>query len=196
MELMALLLMLSVVSLHGALAQSGFRVLTDEDASALKLEQSEGNLAIAARTGETIYLNFTGAQMAVVFQEDVNVVLDCLPWLQQFPGGTIRWRRTQLDEFGVERSTEELPLVRGRVDRHIVTGDFNHTLNITETVAVLGAEDPDSGIYQCEVCFTDLATELEVCNVSNATLWAIGSPPVINSTGNDCKCSVGCVSMI
>ena len=150
MPVMALLLMLCVVSLHGALAQSGFRVLTGEDASTLKLEQSEGNLAIAARTGETIYLNFTGAQMAVVFQEDVNVVLDCLPWLQQFPGGAIGWRRTQLDEFGVEGTTKELQRgVDGPVSpRLIVTGDFNHILNITQTM-VHGGRGP--GLWDISV---------------------------------------------
>ena len=57
-------------------------------------------LEFAARTGTTQIIRITGESQIATAQEESNVNVDCLPWLEQFPGGSIQWFRLQLDEFG------------------------------------------------------------------------------------------------
>ena len=57
-------------------------------------------LEFAAKSGEAVIIRITGASQVATAQEESNVSIDCLPWLQQFPGGSIRWLRLQLDENG------------------------------------------------------------------------------------------------
>ena len=181
------MLLVAVASLlYCQCVEAQFQVLSGAAARELELLQNPENLAIAARTGETVFINFTMPQMAAVVQEEVNAVLNCLPWLMQYPGGTIRWLRIQIDEFGNEGNVEILERTGDPPPRRIVTGEFNHIVNITRTMIVPGGEDPDSGIYQCEVC-TDRDEPFQVCHVSNTTLLGIGSPPDINETDSDCK---------
>ena len=67
--------------------------------------------------------------------------------------------------------------------RIVVGGEFNRWLNITRTVTVQGAEDPDSSIFMCEVCQN--ITTFEGCSVSNYTQFTIGSPPVVGDTSGE-----------
>ena len=67
--------------------------------------------------------------------------------------------------------------------RLIVGGEFNRWLNITRTVTVQGAEDPDSNIYMCEVCQN--VTTLEGCSAANHTQFTIGLPPVVEDTSGE-----------
>ena len=64
--------------------------------------------------------------------------------------------------------------------RIIVGGEFNRWLNITRTVIIQGAEDPDSRIFMCEVCQN--VTTLEGCSSSNYTQLTVGSPPMVLDT--------------
>ena len=66
-------------------------------------------------------------------------------------------------------------------ERIIVGGQFNRWLNITRTVNIQGAEDPDSKIFMCEVCIAR-GTPFEECNTTNYTSRVIGAPPVISSS--------------
>ena len=60
-------------------------------------------LQIAAKTGDQIIVQLTGASQSGVVQEGVNIAIDCLPWLYRFPGWRINrmpWTLIQLDECG------------------------------------------------------------------------------------------------
>ena len=72
--------------------------------------------------------------------------------------------------------------------RIIVGGDFNRWLNISRTVIIQGAEDPDRKIFMCEVCIAR-GTPFEECHVSNYTSRLIGSPPIIiQRSGEPSQC--------
>ena len=66
-------------------------------------------------------------------------------------------------------------------ERIIVGGQFNRWLNITRTIIIQGAEDPDSKIFVCEVCIAR-STTFDECNTANYTSRLIGAPPVISSS--------------
>ena len=57
-------------------------------------------LRFAAKFGETEIIRITGESQIATAQEASNIAIDCLPWLEQFPGGSIQWFRLDLDEFG------------------------------------------------------------------------------------------------
>ena len=70
----------------------------------------------------------------------------------------------------------------GFVSRITVGGDSNRWLNISSVVVVVGAEDPDSKIFMCEVC-QNRSTPAEECYTANYTSQIIGAPPyIINGT--------------
>ena len=77
----------------------------------------------------------------------------------------------------------ENPTPPGTVARITVGGDFNRWLNISQIELVGAAEDPDSKIFQCEVCIAR-GTPFEQCHIANYTNRVIGGPPVINTTGS------------
>ena len=64
--------------------------------------------------------------------------------------------------------------------RIVVGGQDNRWLNITSTLAVRAAQDPDAKIFMCEVC-ENLATRTR-CSVSNYTQFVVGSPPFLSDT--------------
>ena len=72
-------------------------------------------------------------------------------------------------------------------ERIIVGGSFNRWLNITGTVIVQGAEDPDQKIFMCTVCVAR-GTPFEMCHTSNYTSRLIGAPPLINETASEQTC--------
>ena len=57
-------------------------------------------LEFAAKSGEAVIIRMTGDSQIATVQEGSSVSIDCLPWLQQFPGGSIQWFRLQLDYDG------------------------------------------------------------------------------------------------
>lgn len=72
-----------------------------EDVEKLQRLSDLEMLMIAAKNGETHILELTDAFQAAVVQENVTLSIDCLPRLLQNPTGyMIRWKFSQLDEFG------------------------------------------------------------------------------------------------
>lgn len=71
--------------------------LTGAQLRELELTQNPELLEFAAMTGETVFIRITGAQSGAILSERVNAYIDCLPWLQQFPGGSIQWIRQAFD---------------------------------------------------------------------------------------------------
>lgn len=152
-------------------------------------QQNPELLRRAARTGERVIVRITGRDMQVVAQEDVNVLLDCLPFLSMFPGGRITWLRERLDAFTGENITTLMELSpAGSIS---VEGEFNRYLNITRTLIVASAEVPHPGRYVCRVCVGQ--TPFEMCRDANTSLILVGSPPDIDcgepNEGTVCVCA-------
>ena len=42
-------------------------------------------------TRESVLLNVDAPKVLGVVQNNVNLSMNCLPWLEQFPGATLRW---------------------------------------------------------------------------------------------------------
>ena len=82
---------------------SNFKVFNDPDVHDLGVDRlppgSPERLAFAAKPGESHVVRLTRSSQLGISQEGANINLDCLPWLSQFPGGSIRWYSVQLDEF-------------------------------------------------------------------------------------------------
>ena len=66
----------------------------------LKLGQHSQLLRFAAFTGETANIPINEPSQTGIVQERVFVSINCLPWLNRFPGGTIQWSRVTLDSNG------------------------------------------------------------------------------------------------
>ena len=95
----SVLILLSLCGL--ATVQAQFRVLTSDELEQLPFLTDKEKLLIAARTGEMHIVELSEMFQGAVVQEDVTLSIDCLPWLQQNPEGSmIRWTFIQLDEFG------------------------------------------------------------------------------------------------
>ena len=45
------------------------------------------------RAGETVNIVLESAWTVVFVQQGVNIDIDCLPWLRNFPGGQVTWLR-------------------------------------------------------------------------------------------------------
>ena len=71
-------------------------------------------------------------------------------------------------------------------ERIIVGGPFNQWLNITGTVIVQGAVDPDNKIFMCTVCM-DRGAPSEMCHTANYTSLLVGAPPVINEVSSELR---------
>ena len=66
-----------------------FRGKSEEE---LLLLSDKERLISAAKSGEFHVVELTEASQSGVTLENVNLNLDCLPWLLRYPGGSIRWR--------------------------------------------------------------------------------------------------------
>ena len=156
---------------------SNFRLLNGSEMRDLKF----GDLQefVLARTGERVIINITEGQSTAILQEGVNAVIDCFPFMRRFPGGQISWFSRRIDQFGNSITADsELSLPPpDQYNRRIrVEGEFNRYLNITRTNIVPAAEDPDSGVYTCQVCFAQ-GTSCEVCHNASILLYLLGAPP-------------------
>ena len=66
----------------------------------MKLLSYPQRLSIAAKSGESYIVELTKNSQCAVTQENVNLNVDCLPWLNQFPEGSIHWNYIQLYDIG------------------------------------------------------------------------------------------------
>ena len=81
--------------------QSGFRVFrTGSELREFEQFNAQQRFDAALLFPAAEILEITGANQAATVQEGVSLNIDCLPWLQRFPGGSIQWFSLQLDEFG------------------------------------------------------------------------------------------------
>lgn len=151
-------------------------------------------LKIAAKTGESHIVNITSevTSKLIFAQERVALSLDCLPLLRRIGRNqngklAIQWFFQQLSETGAPTSnrtqlTTTLP-DRLSFQRILVGGESDRWLNITQTVAVPGAEDPDNKLFICRILTPDDGVYYE----STLNLQMVGAPPVIirgNGSGN------------
>ena len=174
---------------------SNFRVLTGAEARDTMLGQDPELLQLTARPGDRVFINITGVDdRLAILQENVNALLDCLPFLSMFPGGRITWLWLRLDEFGNLAGDPQMN-VTGGASSIEVGGEFNRFLNITQTrIRAFGA-DPNAGIYTCRVCVGQ--GNLQMCRDANTTVHLLGSPPDLDcgepNDGTACVLVVVCV---
>ena len=102
------LLLLQVLAVTSVVGQ--YRPITGAEERRLRLRQDPELLALAARTGESIIIVIDGPSTTAIAQEGVNVNMDCLPWLDRFPGGSIQWSRIPLDLKGQSKNMSQLAI--------------------------------------------------------------------------------------
>ena len=180
---LALVCVLSVATAQ-PLPESVFKQLSAQELRVLELAQNPKLLELAARTGERVVVNIAGPSQGSVVQDGVNVVLNCLPWLMNFPGGSIRWYFSKYD--GVDHTSLGPRMPQNRQDLltnpiRKITGEFDEIYNITRTRIQQNAADPGRGIYECEVCI-QRGTIFEQCHSANTSLIIAGRKPLLNST--------------
>lgn len=169
------------------LDESVYKQLTAEELRLLDFQQNPGLLEIAARTGERVVVDITGPSQGAVVQDSVNTVLNCLPWLQNFPGGTVMWFRyiyRDLDHtiLSMRQPENREALNSATTIRGLIEGRYDEIYNITRTfITTEGQEDPSQGIYECEVCRAR-DTAFEECHSANTTVLAAGRAPILNDT--------------
>ena len=187
--------------------------LSGPEIQLLRLGQNPALLKLAALTLESVIILIDDPEVLAVVQEDVNANFWCLPWLQRFPGGTIRWlfQRRDVDTgellqyvYADDHSDDNLhecltvflvgePVpgstlseISGNDPLTRIGGDFNEWLNITETILVLGAASTSNGLYVCEVCLFR-GTQFEECHLANTSLQVIGGPPFLDVATDNSK---------
>ena len=161
------------------LEESVFRQLSAEDLQNISLRQSPEILDFAARTGETVTIRITGPMQGAIVQEGVRTIMDCGPWLRNFPGGIVSWiMYSYVDLDHQILSDMANPLINPDPLRATITGDYDEILTLVRTVIVQGAEDASRGVYQCRVCVGE--GPFEVCHQANTTLAVAGRPPILD----------------
>lgn len=189
MSVLGYLLLGCILNLAGGqqvdIAENAFKVLTAEQLRDISLRQNPQLLELAVRTGERVQVDITAASQGVIVQEDVNTILNCLPWLMNFPGGRVRWlwhRYTNLDHTELAPPVEQTreALEAELVPRTSITGDFDEIYTIIRSLIAADAEDSNRGIYECQVCIAEGITEFEVCHSANTTVATAGRPPIID----------------
>ena len=94
-----IVLFLSGLCGHGAQAQ--FVVFRGDEVSQLQNFTEVEKLEVAARSGETHFVELTELTQGGAVQGNVSLNIDCLPWLEQnSEGSEARWFFIQLDECG------------------------------------------------------------------------------------------------
>ncbi len=89
-KVLHLTLLLGVVAVTSVIGQRNI-ALSGPEFRRLRLGQNPELLQYAAMTLESVTIVIDGPEVLAVVQEDVNANFWCLPWLQRFPGGSIRW---------------------------------------------------------------------------------------------------------
>ena len=85
-----LVLVLSTLAVTGIVGQRNIG-LTGPQFRELQLGQNPELLEFAAMTGESVLLIVDAPEVLGVVQENVNLYMNCLPWLERFPGATLKW---------------------------------------------------------------------------------------------------------
>ena len=183
--LLSYLLLACVLNLANSqpIPVSVYRQLSARDLREISLRQNPELLELAARTGESVTVIIGAAEQGAIVQENVNTVLDCGPWLSNFPGGTVEWYFYQYNELdhitvGDRNRQDRMALNSGDSPRARILGDFNEIYNITRALISMDAEDSSRGIYECEVCIAR-GTPFEECHSANTTVATAGRPPII-----------------
>ena len=159
------------------LEKSVFKQLTAAELREVDLRQNPSLLDLAARTGESVVINITESSQGAIVQDGVNVLMDCYPWLSNFPGGTIRWYLYRYLDWDHTMLDMRVPQTNG--------GEYDRYYNITP-VRMRGNH---RGVYECEVCVAR-DTSGEDCKIANVTLAVAGRPPLLNSTSGRRECCV------
>lgn len=187
MSLLGCLYLVGALSFADAqsLPESVFRQLTAEDLREIELMQNPALLDLAARTGERVVINITGPEQGGIVQAEVNTVLNCSPWLQNFPGGTVRWYRYLYLDLDHTMLGMRQAQTRGELNvpasLRNIEGTYDEIFNITRVRILQGAEDPHRGVYECEVCVAR-GTLFQECHSANTTVAIAGRPPILNDT--------------
>ena len=139
----------------------------------------------------------TGDKQTAVVAEASSIRLDWLRWVREKFGGTsdaanYTIYRTQLDESGNEIGAREVlhPTPPDEYNSRITvktnasTNEFY--VQIERVVVFVGAEYPDSAIYELEACVPKPGEGVE-CFSSNLTVYAIGQPPILIYAEDDSK---------
>ena len=87
----------------GLSAVSGQRIYRPLPSGQESLRHGPRALEIAVKTGEHVIIPISMASQVAFMQEAVQASIDCLPWLMNFPGGTIQWYRELYNEQGMPR---------------------------------------------------------------------------------------------
>ena len=184
-----MLIMLAAVARAAVKTDSNFTIITDSANIIEKLEDASDpeKLEIAAKTGEHHIIDITNdSRLHLAFaQERVAINLDCLPLLQRIGQNNngefkILWSFIQFND-GLSTFTDR-KLLRPTPSDHlgfhriVVGGESNRWLNITQTVAVQGAEDADDKRLTCTVV-TSKGGYYETSYT--LLLMTVGAPPVI-----------------
>ena len=178
-SVVAAILLLAAVSAYA----TNFEVVRGRQ---LELAQDPELRAIAAAYNEMVNITITGRGETAIVSEQTNVVMNCLPFLQQFPGGSIAWYLQPVDILTGVPTGQTSELIPGFEGTNLdITGEFNDVLEILGVLINPDAEDPTSGNYICEVCIARDFPALEECHNATVTVFGIGAPPLLNSTTSD-----------
>lgn len=166
------------------LEESVFRQLSAQDLQNISLMQSIELLDYAARTGENVTVEITAPVQGAIIQENVNITLDCLPWLRNFPGGVVSWSRfdfTNIDHEDVVMTPNDVDDAYLNDLGGTITGEYNEILNIARSrIQTVNQMDLlTRGIYVCNVCVG--IGPFQICHPANTTVAVAGRPPILDT---------------
>ena len=157
-----------------------------------QLGQRSELLQFARMFRETVCINLTmPVENPETFREGSNYKINCLPWLVNFPGGSITWYRSVINAATGARGPTRQINPESPPASVEVRGPFNSELFVTSTIVSPAQELTTSGIYTCEVCVGRNDTTPEElrdegqCHNASVVTFNIGSPPVVNDTTPD-----------
>ena len=137
-------------------------------------------LEVAVREGEFVRAFVSDDVQTAVVRDGANIRLDWLRWVTETLGSSAgnanyTLRRTELDEFGNPVGAPEVVGPSEPGDRIAVKfdpGTNEYYVQISQTVARAGAEDPDRAVYELEACVPQPDGSRR-CYRSNMTVYAI-----------------------
>lgn len=102
-----LMLVLGTVAVTSIVGQRDIG-LSGPEIRNLAIGQNPDLLARAALVGESVIIAIDSPEVIAPVQENVNANFWCLPWLQRFPGGSIRWLFQSFDTLTGELNCGKL----------------------------------------------------------------------------------------
>ena len=167
-------------------------VTVEYESRILSLEQNPELLEFAHEFRETVLINLTmPINNPEIFREGSNYIINCLPWLMSFSGGSIQWYQSRINPVnGVREAVVEINASTPPASVE-VQGPFDSELFITSTIVSPQQELATAAIYTCEVCINSTVNEVctdDQCHNASVVTFNIGSPPLIDdTTPNDSK---------